>query len=103
MKINTPLTSILLKSVLCAVTLSFSAFSTAELVAVPNSDNVMVKQSAIAVPARSVTKAHVESKFGEPLSKTGPVGDPAIYSWRYSQFTVYFENDRVLHSVAFNG
>lgn len=100
---NRQRTSILAKSILCAVTLTFSAISAAELVSVPNGDGVMVKQSAVNVPSRSTTKSHVESKFGEPLSKTGPVGEPAIYSWRYSQFTVYFENNRVLHTVASNG
>jgi hypothetical protein len=27
------------------------------------------------------------------------VGDPPITRWVYDRFTVYFENDRVIHSV----
>ena len=43
--------------------------------------------------------ARVERKFGAPLSKKGAVGDPPIASWEYEDFTVFFEYDRVLHSV----
>jgi hypothetical protein len=50
-------------------------------------------------PARGATMARVESNFGTPLSKQPAVGDPPIASWEYTDFTVYFEYDRVLHSV----
>lgn len=50
-------------------------------------------------PARGATMARVESNFGAPLSKQAAVGDPPISSWAYPDFTVYFEYDRVLHSV----
>jgi hypothetical protein len=50
-------------------------------------------------PARGATMARVESRFGAPLSKRGAVGDPPIASWEYEDFTVFFEYDRVLHSV----
>lgn len=50
-------------------------------------------------PARGATKSGVESNFGTPLSKDAAVGDPPISSWEYADFTVYFEYDRVLHSV----
>jgi len=50
-------------------------------------------------PARGATMDRVESNFGMPLSKQPAVGDPPISSWEYNDFTVYFEYDRVLHSV----
>jgi hypothetical protein len=50
-------------------------------------------------PARGATMARVERKFGAPISKRGAVGDPPIASWEYEDFTVFFEYDRVLHSV----
>ena len=50
-------------------------------------------------PARGATMARVERNFGAPLSKKGAVGDPPIASWEYADFTVFFEYDRVLHSV----
>lgn len=53
-------------------------------------------------PRRGISKAQVESQFGAPSSRNGPTGDPAIYFWEYSNFTVYFENDHVLHTVSKN-
>ena len=50
-------------------------------------------------PARGATMARVESNFGTPMSRRGAVGDPPISSWEYADFTVFFEYDRVLHSV----
>lgn len=50
-------------------------------------------------PARGLTKANVEAQFGAPDSKVGPNGTPPIYYWEYTDFTVYFEADRVIHSV----
>ena len=50
-------------------------------------------------PARGATMARVERNFGAPMGKQGAVGDPPISSWEYAEFTVFFEYDRVLHSV----
>ena len=50
-------------------------------------------------PTLGSSKAQVQSIYGEPLERTGPVGDPAIYTWYYEQFKVYFEDDFVIHSV----
>ena len=52
-------------------------------------------------PVRGMTKNQVESKFGAPHSKIGPVGEPAIYRWDYARYSVFFENNYVLHSVVF--
>jgi len=51
-------------------------------------------------PSRGSTKAQVEQRFGSPTSRHGPTGDPAIYFWEYQSYTVYFENNHVLHTVA---
>lgn len=51
-------------------------------------------------PSRGLTKAQVEHRFGAPVSRHGPTGDPAIYFWEYQNFTVYFENNYVLHAVS---
>lgn len=51
------------------------------------------------MPARGMTKAGVREKLGEPNQTVPAVGDPPISSWVYDEFTVYFEHDRVLHSV----
>ena len=50
-------------------------------------------------PVRGTTQSQVEAKYGSPVSKKAPVGDPPISRWEYPQFTVYFEYDRVIHAV----
>ena len=53
-------------------------------------------------PVKGATKAQVEAEFGSPSSTQGPAGDPPIYFWEYSDFTVYFESDYVIHTVIKN-
>ena len=50
-------------------------------------------------PNRGSTMATVQGRFGEPTQRHATVGNPPITRWDYPQFSVYFENDRVLHSV----
>lgn len=58
-----------------------------------------VVQMVPGMPERGRTMATVRSRLGEPQRVLGPVGDPPITRWVYREFTVYFEHDRVLHSV----
>ncbi len=51
------------------------------------------------MPARGTTKEQVEADLGEPPNRVPPVGDPPISSWVYDEFIIYFEHDRVIHSV----
>lgn len=50
-------------------------------------------------PSRGMSESSVESRFGAPVSKVAPVGDPPISRWEYADFIVYFEYDRVIHAV----
>ncbi|MDP7042132.1 MAG: hypothetical protein QGF91_05725 [Gammaproteobacteria bacterium] len=50
-------------------------------------------------PERGLTKASVEASWGAPRQKSAAVGDPPISSWDYEPFVVFFEYDRVLHTV----
>ncbi len=50
-------------------------------------------------PNRGSSMATVQSRFGEPVNRHATVGNPPITRWDYPQFAVYFEHDRVLHSV----
>ncbi len=84
-------------SSLCLATL-FTLQVNAQVVKTPESSARVVSNSNM--PSRGLTKPQVESKFGQPSSRQGPVGDPAIYRWDYSGYTVYFENSHVIHSVA---
>lgn len=56
-------------------------------------------QSASLRPTRGMTMAAVEARHGAPSTRTPAVGEPPIARWEYPGFTVYFEFDRVIHSV----
>jgi hypothetical protein len=53
----------------------------------------------MAVPNRGMTEQSVESGFGTPIMKNGPVGEPPITYWEYDNYFVYFDTGRVLHTV----
>jgi outer membrane protein assembly factor BamE (lipoprotein component of BamABCDE complex) len=84
----------------CAGALMFflSVSSHAETVTIPLGQQG--KAWNVETPTTGMRKDQVEEKFGTPIEKSGPVGTPPIYTWDYSQFTVYFESDHVIHSVA---
>ena len=63
-------------------------------------DGIAAEGSSQAGPGRGLTQQSVESEWGQPLAKSTPVGEPPISSWEYEPFVVYFEYDRVIHSVA---
>lgn len=51
-------------------------------------------------PSRGMSMETVKSRFGEPEQTSPAVGEPPIMRWMYGDFTVYFENNRVLHVTA---
>lgn len=53
----------------------------------------------IARPTLGMSMAEVERRFGEPLEKQAPVGNPPITRWVYAEFVVYFEHTHVIDSV----
>ncbi|MBW3567441.1 MAG: hypothetical protein KY410_05690 [Proteobacteria bacterium] len=53
----------------------------------------------IPVPTRGMDKDNVRNVFGEPAQEHSPVGDPPITRWDYAGYSVFFEYDKVLHSV----
>jgi hypothetical protein len=55
--------------------------------------------ASVTTPARGSTMESVASDFGEPQLREGPVGEPPISQWDYGNYIVYFEYDRVIHSV----
>jgi hypothetical protein len=66
-------------------------------------DQVMLRESATQRPARGMNMNTVEQRFGTPVSKHAAVGQPPITRWDYQGFSVFFEFDKVIHSVAFGG
>jgi len=85
-----------------AIALTSSGVTLADTLNMPENSQQQADGSKpwnVPVPARGSTKAQVETRFGSPQSKDGPTGEPPIYFWDYPEFTVYFEADRVIHTV----
>jgi hypothetical protein len=62
------------------------------------------KQSVEARPKPGMSMSAVESSYGSPSQRHAAVGgsiaeQPPITRWDYPAFSVYFENDRVIHAV----
>ena len=56
------------------------------------------------LPARGMSMAQVQSRFGAPAARLEPRGGqksawPVIHRWSYPAFTVYFERDKVIDAV----
>jgi hypothetical protein len=58
------------------------------------------EQSVSARPKSGTTMASVEAGYGAPSERHGAVGEPPITRWDYPGFSVYFEHEVVIHSVA---
>ena len=50
-------------------------------------------------PQSGMSKEQVEQRYGAPEQAIDAVGNPPISSWEYADYIVYFEYDRVIHSV----
>jgi hypothetical protein len=83
--------------VLTVIALFFGAFGVANAQTL---DMEGTSQAAnVAKPTSGMTAESVEANFGSPDAKVAPVGDPPISRWEYSDFVVFFEYDRVIHTV----
>lgn len=69
----------------------------AEILKLPDQAPEIVQISN--APTRGMTKRQVRSTYGEPLNQNSAVGNPPIAGWEYTNYTVYFEGDYVLHTV----
>jgi hypothetical protein len=63
-------------------------------------DQVSVRESSIDMPKRGSTMVAVETRFGAPRTRHEAVGNPPITRWDYVGFSVYFEHQHVIDSVA---
>ena len=53
----------------------------------------------LVTPKRGASMSSVVELVGQPLRIDRAVGDPPIATWHYPEFRVYFEYDKVIHSV----
>jgi hypothetical protein len=63
------------------------------------------EESTAAMPARGMSMAQVEARYGAPTERLDPRGGqkrqwPTINRWSYPAFTVYFEKTKVVDAVA---
>lgn len=65
----------------------------------PGTSERAPRRSDVRVPTRGMDKENVRNIFGEPNREHAPVGDPPITRWDYADYSVFFEYDKVLHSV----
>jgi hypothetical protein len=71
-------------------------------------DQVQLRDSSVERPHRGATMKAVETQYGTPSQRHAAVGgasgaQPAITRWDYPQFSVFFERDRVIHTVVTGG
>lgn len=59
-----------------------------------------IKINLLDYPRRGMSMDKVQNEFGQPIATSGPVGEPPITHWTYSDRVVYFEYSTVLHVVA---
>ena len=91
----------------CSIALLAAAMSVAP--ATVRADVLLVdrvqNEAVLPVPPRGISMDQVLARYGEPAERVAPVGGnkpqhPPITRWVYGDFTVYFENDKVIDSVA---
>ena len=56
-------------------------------------------------PTQGLSMAEVRARYGDPVAQFAPVGGgrpqhPPITRWQYDGYTVYFEHEKVIYSVA---
>ncbi|WP_052107790.1 hypothetical protein [Aerolutibacter daejeonensis] len=62
------------------------------------------EENKASMPARGMSMAQVEAKYGAPSEKLEPRGGqkrqwPTINRWTYPTFVVYFEKSKVIDAV----
>ncbi len=78
--------------------LAHTGLARAELVV--DDGKVAVAPANLPQPARGAPMKVVEKQFGVPTTRHPTVGKPPITRWDYTNFSVFFEGDRVIDSVA---
>ncbi|HEX2584341.1 MAG TPA: hypothetical protein VHL14_04360 [Steroidobacteraceae bacterium] len=87
------------KNLLALALLSFGAIALADDVAMPSANEAPQMAAPVKLPPRGSTMNSVEAAFGAPSQREPAVGEPPITRWDYPAFVVYFEHDKVIHSV----
>ena len=86
----------MMKSLIVMVLTGLCGNLLAEEIAVPAGQQ---GDSSVDRPRTGLSMDQVTAKFGAPVQQLPAVGNPPITRWVYAGYTVYFENDKVIHSV----
>lgn len=95
------------KSVI-ALPLFAAALAFGAAVAPAHADNLLMKrvhqEHGMTLPTRGMSMSQVQRRFGAPQRKLDARGGdsarhPVIHRWEYPGYIVYFERDRVIHTV----
>ena len=97
----------LFRSILAAALVASPAIAIAQDMRTVEGDTLLierVREEPANLPARGMSMAQVEAKFGAPSDRLDPRGGqkrqwPIINRWTYPAFTVYFERSRVIDVV----
>ena len=90
-----------LRTIAMLAILAFAGAASAETLLI---ERVQEEHKA-AMPARGMSMADVEARFGAPTERLDPRGGqnsqwPTINRWSYPAFVVYFEKNKVIDAVA---
>lgn len=83
----------------CAALMLVTASASADVLLIEEVRERMLRD----LPSNGLTQAEVIQRYGEPLERRSPVGDPPITRWVFDDYSVYFEYDTVLESVLHHG
>lgn len=95
---HTKRTCLLACLTLVALTPTFFGTAHAETVAIPLGNQAPELQD-ISRPNKGLTTEQVLKSYGQPLKQTPAVGTPPISRWTFDDFVVYFESNKVIHTV----
>lgn len=93
-----PPARILASALSLTVALGAASVTHADTLLIPLGEQAPEKQTTQR-PAKGLSTAEVVEIFGKPLKQTPAVGNPPISRWTFDDFVVYFESDKVIHTV----
>ncbi len=89
-----------LGTLLCLTGIGLAHTGPAHAALIVDDGKVAVAPANVPQPARGILMKTVEKQFGAPTTRHPTVGKPPITRWDYPNFSVFFEGDRVIDSVA---
>ena len=84
-----------LRPILLAASLLLPALCQADVLVIEHAQQSTAQDK----PGNGLSMQEVETRYGAPLEKRPAVGQPPITQWVYGGYVVFFEHDRVIHSV----